>query len=828
MRLLLSALSVVLGIALVSGSLIFTNLLSESFNAILTSAVADVNVRADPDAAAAATPTMDEQVYQQIIATAGVDDSAGLVSAANLYPLDPDGSILNLAGAPGIGTSWHELPAVGGQEGPHIIDGAAPATDSEVAIDPTTLERGGYVVGDQIDVYTPSGGTQTYTISGTATYGAGATAGASYLFFTLAEARDLILDGAPGYTGAWITTGQADPDEVADAVNQLLPAGLIAETGQERAEVFADVLEVGLGLVNTFLLIFAGIALVVASLLILNTFSILVAQRSRELALFRALGARRSQVRNSVLFEAGVVGLVGASLGIAVGYLLAWAISIALTFFGIELGTSAPTLTVEAILVSYAVGLVITIVAAHLPARRASATRPVEAMSIAAGAGPVKVSAAAYAGIAMIEIGAGAAVCGLWLDVPIPLAWAGLGCAMILVGAVLSAAIIGRPLIWVFGGIYRLLFRHVGTLASLNARRQPGRTAATAATLMIGLSLVGTVAIIANSTTTSIRAGITEDQRGDFVISPVDFRPFTSQVVTDAQAVPGVEQVWWSGTGETSYEGETFALGGTTPASLTDGLGVSLLAGQLSPGSAVLTYETSQALDLPMGTVFDLPTLDGGTMELLVSGILDNDASSRLGDIVVTWDDYSQLGDDSLVTTVAVKVADQADLSEVRAGLDEAVDALPTVVVTNNQELADQQVAQFDLVFAVIYGLLGLAITISVLGIVNTLGLSIMERTREIGLLRAVGLTRGQLRRMITLESVIVAALGSSLGLALSLGFGWAIVRLLADTGIDRLAIPWTQLALFLVAAGGFGVLAAILPARRAARMNTLAALAVE
>ncbi|MGO1488482.1 MAG: ABC transporter permease [Arachnia sp.] len=835
LRLLLSAFSIVLGIAFVSGSLMFTNLLGSSFNEILKSGTADVNVSSGGglfsgpgnEMSAAVTP----ELLDEFAAIDGVAEATGVVMGTNLYPLDKSGKVLAFGGAPGIGSNWFTTAAVDGGEGARVIEGEAPESDDELAIDPATMERAGYNIGDELEVSTPQTGVREYTIVGTATFGSGATAGASYLFFTLDEMRLLVLDSRESFTNAWIATDpEADAQRITRDVEALLPEGLSVISGAEQAEQVEEQLSIGLSFINTFLLVFAAIALVVASLLILNTFSILVVQRSRELALFRALGAKRTQVRNSVLLEAAVIGAVGATIGIAVGFGLTYLISVGLGAVGVDIGTAVPELTWQAVVASYVLALIITMIAAWAPAAKASATKPVEAMTQAA-AQTESMGTGVYIGFALIPLGLAGIVCGLFFNVPEPIAWAGIGCVAVLIGCVLAAAVIGRPIVWLFGRLYRALFGEIGKLAERNASRQPRRTAATASTLMIGLALVTTVTILSDSTTTSVRAGLTDTQRGDFVMSPVNFRPFDRAIADAAAEVDGVEAAWYFTNSASAVGEQSVFLTGATPEAVTDGSAIDIVGGQLNEdgGSALLSTDESSDLGLPLGSTFQLPTPNGGFVDVLVTGLFDGDSDpSQRGGMIVNMETYAQVADADVVSLVKLSLADDAEADVVRSGIEEAAADLPTVVVTDNEEYADSLVSQFAQVFAIINALLALAIVISVLGIVNTLGLSIMERTREIGLLRAVGITRGQLRRMIRLESVVVAVLGSLLGVGLGVAFGAILVELLKDSGITDLAIPWWQLGLYVLVAALFGILAAITPARRASRMNILESIAME
>ncbi|HMS35842.1 MAG TPA: ABC transporter permease, partial [Arachnia sp.] len=318
-RLSLSALAIVLGVAFVAGSLMFTAMLRDGFDSLLKGSFGDVNVIAEgAGIESLSTPRLLSQDDADAVAgVAGVARATGIVSSYSVFPLATDGSLLAFPGTPGIATNWHDTPAAGGQTGPRIVEGRAPEADDEVVIDPATVGRGGYAVGDDVRVSTPLDGIRTYRLVGTGTYGAGATAGSSYLFFTLDEARAVAIKGQDGYTGMWLQAAPgAFPDEVADAVGKVLPNGFEATTAESLADRTAEQLDVGLGFVNILLLVFAGIALIVASLLILNTFSILIAQRARELALLRAVGATRRQVLTAVLAEALVVGLIGATVGL--------------------------------------------------------------------------------------------------------------------------------------------------------------------------------------------------------------------------------------------------------------------------------------------------------------------------------------------------------------------------------------------------------------------------------------------------------------------------------------------------------------------------------
>ncbi len=697
-----------------------------------------------------------------------------------------------------------------------------------MALDPSTLARSGHSLGDEIKITTPHDGVRTYRIVGTATYGTGATGGATYLFFTMHDIREIALQGQEGYTGLWIVTNKgANVDQISTRTQELLPTGYTSQTGAQMAEDLREQLDVGLGFVNVFLLAFAGIALVVASLLILNTFSILVTQRSRELALLRALGATRPQVLRSVLAEAAVVGMLGSTLGLGVGYGLVWAILAIMRAFGIDLGTASPPLTMPVVLASYAVGILLTTGAAWLPARRASATRPVEAMTIAGDASSSH--RPPMVGIAMLEFGVAAIVCAVWLPVPQKLIWLAAGAVLLLVGTVMATTLLGWPLVSALRALFGRVFGDVGRMAGLNAVRQPARTAATAATLMIGLALVTTVAILADSTTASVKDRLTVDQRGDFTINPITGQPFDAKVVDEAAKVDGVDAAYGFYSGLTTVDNETVGLSGMSSDALTratalDVTGSLTAEGNMAP--AVISSDLAKDQDLGLGHLLDLASPSGQQVKVLITGVYPSTDTGSYGDVIVTPETYAKLADAKVVRQVIVLADKEADLASVRSGLDGIVKQRPTLLVTDVDEYVQARVDRFTQLFGILYGLLGLAVVIAILGIINTLSLSVAERTREVGLLRAVGMTRPQLRRMVRLEAVIVSIMGALLGIVIGLVCGSALVHLLADQGVDQLRVPWLLLGAFVLVAGVLGVLAAVGPARRAAKLNVLDAIA--
>jgi putative ABC transport system permease protein len=465
-----------------------------------------------------------------------------------------------------------------------------------------------------------------------------------------------------------------------------------------------------------------------------------------------------------------------------------------------------------------------------LPARRASATRPVEALA-SVDKGPERQGATQYVGIALMELGAAAVVCAVLLPIDAPFVWLGAGAVLLLVGLVLATAAIGRPLVWACGRVFRRLFGEVGRLAEVNSVRQPRRTAATAATLMIGVALVTTVAIVAASTTASVERRLTAEQRGDLVIAPIAYEPFDARVATAVEGIDGVAAAYPFFRGPARIGADDVEVGGASAEAIERASSLRVVAGSLHADGdaepALVSSDFAHANGLGLGRVLELTGPVGAT-RVLITGVHDGGATPSLGDVVVTPESFAKVTDASRIHGLTVFLDEGTDREAVRARLRDVVAGIPTVAVSDVEEFAQARVAQFDQLFGAIYALLALAIVISVLGIVNTLGLSVMERAREVGLLRAVGLTRPQLRRMVTLEAVIVALLGAALGVLLGVALGWSLASLLRDSGVDLVRIPWTLLGLFVVGAALAGILAAVGPARRAAKASVIESIAVD
>jgi putative ABC transport system permease protein len=834
-RLVLSASAIVIGVAFVSGTLVFTDTMGRSFDDIVKGGTSDVTVRPDHQGDWSDTSslidsrTIPASVAAELEKTPGAARVDGTVSSQSLFIVGTDGKLVGGTGAPTLSFNYNDAPSITGEPAVTIDRGRAPRTDGEVALDSKTAQKAGYHLGDTVPLVTSGDRPRLQaTLVGIAGFGGGGLAGASLVPFDTDTAQRLFLHGQDAFTAVALT---ADPGvsqtELAHNAQQLLPDGLEAVTGDKVAKETQDAIGQVLDFLNIFLLVFAAIALVVGTFLIINTFSILVAQRSRELALLRALGASRRQVNRSVLLEAVVVGLVGSTIGLLGGWGLATGLKALVAQFGLDLSATPLEFSLRTVLVSYAVGVVVTLVAAYLPARRASRIAPVAAMRDDVALPESSIHRRMVTGAALGLVGVALLVAGLAGSGGTGASLVGIGGFAILIAVALMSPVIGRPVLHVVGAAYRRMFGTVGTLATANALRNPRRTAATASALMIGLTLVSTMSVIGASVNASISAGVDEQFTVDYLLSNPVGTPFSTKVADQARDLPGVGEVSGSQWLPAKVGKDTKYLSATDVARTASMFELQRQQGTLDAGRGemVLSEKGSDDYGAGVGDTVTL-TFPTGPQVVRVVGIYAD--SEAVGDALVPLSLVTSAQLPRFDNTVAVDAAPGASTAAVGNRLRTLVDDVPTVTVQSKTEFAKAQRANVDQLLYLIYGLLRLAIVIAVLGIVNTLALSVIERTREVGLLRAVGLSRRQLRRMVRLEAIAIAVLGAVLGVVMGIAFGVVLQQSIADQGVSELSVPVGRLVAFVVIAAVVGVLAAVFPARRAARLNGLQAITTE
>ncbi len=835
LRLTLSGFAIVLGVAFVAGSFIFTDALGGAFTGIIKGTTADAEVLPEGGGeftgAGEDSRTIPASVEADLAGIPEVAVANGYNQVQGVYVIGADGELVGGDGPPGLAFNYTETEAITGDQIVTLLEGDLPSDESQVALDVGTADEAGYEIGDEVELVTPGPEpTMTATLSGLIQFGAeGGLVGASLTIFDDRAIQDLFFRGRDVYTG--ISLNAADgvsQQQLADAAQQVLPAGVEARTGDALAEENEDAIGEILGFINTFLLVFAAVAIVVGAFLIVNTFSILVAQRSRELALLRALGASRRQVNRAVLSEALVVALIGSTLGLGAGYLLAIGLRALFATFGLDLGAASLLVEQRTVLVSYAVGLVVTVVAAYLPARRASRVAPVTAMRDDVALPEASLRRRLVVGVLLSVAGVVLMVAGFAGSGRTGLVLIGGGMLAILLGVSLVSPVVGRPVVMLLGIGYRRAFSAVGTLATENALRNPRRTAATASALMIGLTLVALMSILGQSAKATTDAAIDETLTAQLVISNVIGTPFSTTIAEQVRDVEGVDSVAQFRQAFPEIDGSQSFVGAADPEQLARALDIPVAGGltALTDGAVLATSAAADGQGLTVGdrVAMDFPV---GEQEFTLAGTFPPSGAIP-ADYLITTDALEQAGIKAADSLIYITLAADADRSAVRAEIDVSIDDLPTVTLKDPAEFAQEQKEQIDQFLAIVYLLLALAVVIAVLGIVNTLALSVIERTREVGLLRAIGMQRRQLRRMVRLESVAIALLGALLGIVMGIAFGVVLQRAIAEQGLDVLAIPWIQLGVFVVVSGLVGVLAAILPARRAARMDVLTAIATE
>ena len=828
LRLLMSALAVVLGVAFVAGTFVFTDTLGKTFNELFTQTETDVVVTPasafTPNQTAGVAASLPGETLDQVRAVDGVKRAEGTVLVDGVTLVDDEGNVIGSPGAPHYGVSWSDDAALSPVS---LVDGRAPVGDNEIAIDTQAAKQAGVEVGDRIRVVTP-GPSLEPKIVGVFRYGTtGNLAGASLTAFEPAVAQELLLGGDRWSEVDVLAKPGVSQQVLAERITAALGEDVKVQTGEEAQDEAAAQLTQALSFINTFLLVFAFIALFVGCFIILNTFSMLVAQRTRELALLRAIGASRRQVTSSVLGESLVVGIVGGIGGLLLGLGLAVGLRALFAALGIEIPAGSLVIAPRTIIVAMVVGIVVTVGSAYFPARRAAHIPPVAAMRDDIALPTHSLHVRAVVGTVLAAAGAVALAVGLAGMGPQPLALVGVGALLVFVGVAVLSPSISRPIVGFLGAPVRRLWGAVGVLAVGNAQRNRRRTASTASALMIGLALVAAIGTLGASTTASTDATIDRVIGADYIVLNPGFQPFSTQVRDAVSDVDGVGA----------------AVGVMQTPALVNGNQVLITGLEAGPASEVVSFELVDGSfeSVDVGMVVDEETAKadgisvGDTVEVTW---LSGPKSYRVGGIYVgagTFNGYVvgrslvvEAGNPDLDFVVYVKAEEGVEPTSIRTDLEAALEPFPTVELQSQAEFKEQIRSQINQLLSLVYALLGLAVVIAILGIINTLALSVIERTREIGLLRAVGMTRGQLRRMVRLESVVIAVYGAVLGIALGLAFGVALQRALVDQGIEVLSIPWGLLIAVLVVAAFVGVFAAVWPARRAARLDVLQAVTTE
>jgi putative ABC transport system permease protein len=830
-RFLLSGLAIVLGVGFVVGTFIFTDTLNKTFTDLFTQTTSDVVVTPKTVVAsdvAGQLATLPESDLATVSATSGISRAGGAVLVDGVTILGSNDTPLGVQGAPHFGSNWGDDPDLSPFR---LVSGKGPTSPGEVAIDSVSAEKGALSVGDQVRLVTPQGA-KTETLVGIFRYGTtGNLAGATIAAFDLRTAQNLLLGGTRGFTQIdAVADDGVSQQQAADAVRAALGSGVKVQTGQQAADQSASDLANGLKFINIFLLVFAGIALFVGVFIILNTFAILVGQRTRELALLRAVGATRAQVNRSVLTEALIVGVVASAIGVLFGVGVSFALQGLFKAIGADIPTGGLVIKPLTVGLGLVVGVAITLVSALVPAWRASNVPPVAAMRDDAVPPPRSLRVRGIVGTIVLAVGVGLLVLSVAANSGGSTAGlAGLGILAILVGAIVVSPAMSRRSIAGLAFFYPRAFGTIGRLAVDSAQRQPRRTAATASALMIGLALVSMLTVFAASTKASTNKVLDQVVGADFLVYNQTQAPFPSTVADAVAKVPGVAVVSATQNLPALVNGKKVAPTGLDPETVLQVINLQMTDGttpqDLAGDSIGVDTKTAKSDGLQLGDTVKV-SFGGPAKEYTLTALYEP-VGFFTGWIVSTQtlqDAGVNVGD----SVVYVKTTPDADQAEVGKAISAALVDYPTVEVKDQSQFKQEISNNINQLLAVMVLLLGLAIFIAILGIVNTLVLTVLERTRELGMLRAVGATRRQVRKMVVLESIVIAVYGAVLGIVIGVVFAVAFQRILADQGISVLSIPWAQLAIFLVLAAIVGWLAALWPAFRAGRVDVLRAVTTE
>jgi putative ABC transport system permease protein len=842
-RLVSTALAVLLGVAFMTGTFVLSGTLDKAFNDLFADSNEGVDTVVRGEAlftsetgAGTLRAKLPLSVLDDVRAVEGVEVAEPYALSFTGAVLTKDGDALGGQGPPTIFQSWIPDETLNSFD---LSEGRAPEGPGEIAMNQTAVEDGEYVLGDEVTLLTQQGREQ-FELVGITTYGdAGSQAGVTSVEMTVAEVQRIGGSSAEEIDNVLARSdGSVTDTELTTRVGDVLRDGATAVTGQEAADELAAEISEGFGFLSQLLLIFAGIALFVGTFIISNTFSILIAQRTRELALLRAIGASRGQVLLSVLVEAILIGLVAAAVGLVIGVLLGYGALNGLRALGLELPGETIVVAPNTVVLSLVVGVVVTVGAAIVPAIRATRVPPIAALRDVAIDRSSRSWLRAGLGVVLLALGfllASPAFASERERDDLPTI--GMGAVFILLAVLAAGPVLAKPMSRLLGGWLPAVRGVSGRLASENAKRNPGRTASTSAALAIGITLVGFITIFGASARAAVSTDVERAFTGDFIVqTPNSFgvARISPKLAPELAGIDGVAVAAPFGSFEaqaTLPDGETAQLfaGAIDPTDFTQVFDARMAAGSiddLTSGTVLVDRRTAEDRGLEVGDEVEVLFPGGGTSSFSVAAL--SDEPTLLGEWTFFHPDYLELSGEPLDFLIAIGVDEGADAETVRVALREAVEEYPIVALQDRDQYIGSLLNTINQFLVIIYGLLALSVFIALIGIANTLSLSIHERTRELGLLRAVGMSRAQLRSTIRWEAVVVALIGTVLGVILSIGLSWLVVRGLEPYGLGTYSIPWGQLVSVVLIAAGLGVMAALRPAHKASKLNVLDAIATE
>lgn len=834
LRLFTTSLSIALGVAFVAGALMLGATMTRTFDDLFSNAFknTDVVVRGASDLAGDNSdlrPPIDESLLNTVKGIDGVQEAQPDVTGfAQL--VNGAGKPVKTGGAPQYGTVWHKTDLSTWK----LSKGVAPANADQVVIDAAVAKKGKFNVGDPVTVLTQNGPSK-YSISGIAKWGSvDSPAGAQFvLFYDTATAQKAVgipgkIDGIDVKAASGVTQQQLT-DRIKSAVGG---PNVDVVTGKAAEKENKDSVNKFLKVFTIILSVFGGIALFVAAFIINNTFSIILAQRMKEMALLRAIGATRRQVLRSVMLEALATGLFASVVGLLLGIVISLGIQALLKALGVELPTSGIVIPGSAISTSLIAGTVITLIAAFLPARRSSKIPPIAALREVAIDESNRSLLRFVLGLAIAAFGAVLLLVGLLVHMKKPYIPVGFGAALVFIGVYFLGPAISRPLSRVIGWPMTKVSGQSGILARENAMRNPRRTSATASALMIGVALVTLASVFFTSAKESAMQVVSRSFGGDFIVSSSNS---TGQTGVPFQFAPQLRERKEIGTvAELQFipiakvDGNELSVSAVNPRDFTKVLDVETQQGDINnigDNDIAVSKKYADNHNLKVGDTVNVE-LQAGTSARKVQAIYKD--TTLVGSFIVTLNSAKSDAANQYDDMVFVNRSSGTSVADARKAVDETSAPYLTIKVQDLTELKKEMTKQIDSALNIFYVLLALTIIIALIGIANTLALSVFERTRELGLLRAVGMTRWQTRFMVAWEAVIVALLGTLLGLIIGIAFGWALVYSARNEGFEVFAIPFVNVIFILLIAALAGIVSAILPARRASRIDVLRAIATE
>ena len=832
LRLFTTSLAVLLGVAFMSGTLVLTDTMGRTFDVLFADATAGVDAAVRGKAVITSDFAVDRDrvpasIVETVRTTPGVAAVEGFVQGyAQVVGKDGEAVGNPGMGAPTFGRNWSEVPELNPFR---LVSGTAPKADDEVVLDAYTAKESGWAVGETATILTERGPVRV-RVAGIAKFGeADGTGGATNVMFTTRAAQRYVAAPDMFDSILAVAAGGVSQTELRDRLATRIPPNTEALTGKALTEELQSTIRKSLRFFNTFLFTFAVVALLVGSFIIYNTFSIIVAQRGREMALMRAVGASRRQVLGAVLVEATAVGLLASVLGMVTGVGVAALLKAVLAGFGIDIPAGGIVFTTDTAVTSLITGVGVSVVSAFFPARRASKVPPVAAMrqlAIETTAGIRRRTI-----VAGLVTAAGAAVLMTGLFANGGASTVGLGAVVVFFGVAGLGPVFARPVSRFLGAPLPGLRGMPGVLARENAMRNPKRTSSTAAALMIGVGLVAFITIFAASAKKSIDQSIDQAFTGDFVLDSgsFGFGGLSPDLAAELGRLPEVRAVTGFRIGQAKVEGAAKFVSAVDPRTIGEIIDLDVTAGSiedLDATSIAVEAGTAKNKGWSVGDTVRMTFARTGDRTLTIGAIFDR--ADVGGQYLLPISAYEANFATQFDARVFVMKADGVTSQAARQAVERVADAYPNAKLQDQTQFKEAQAAQINQLLALIYVLLALAVFIALLGIANTLALSIFERTRELGLLRAVGMTRSQLRTTVRWESVIIALFGTLLGLVIGLFFGWALVQSLKSEGFTTFTVPPGQLLTVVIVAALAGVAAAIGPGRRAARLDVLKAIATE